>query len=87
MFFYLILIIIVLYLSWFRIMFAPADNARYANLAFGVQGADGSTAIANSFAQYRKAGATTLLRLKAAAAKQWNTMPENIRAENGMLLF
>ncbi|MGI9305866.1 MAG: molybdopterin cofactor-binding domain-containing protein [Gammaproteobacteria bacterium] len=69
------------------IVFAPADNARYANLFFGVQGTGGSTAAANSFAQYRKAGAAALSRLRAAAAKQWNTAPDNIRAENGMLLF
>ncbi|MGI9338231.1 MAG: molybdopterin cofactor-binding domain-containing protein [Gammaproteobacteria bacterium] len=67
--------------------FAPADNARYANLLFGIQGTGGSTAMANSFLQYRKAGAAALLQLKAAAAQQWKTAPENIRAENGILSF
>lgn len=68
-------------------MFAPADNSRYANLLFGVQITGGSTAMANSFAQYRKAGAVALLHLKAAAAQQWQTTPESIRAENGILMF
>ena len=36
---------------------APADDTLYANLAFGAQGTGGSTAIANSFMQMRKAGA------------------------------
>ena len=37
--------------------FAPADDARYKNLFFGAQGTGGSTAIANSYVQYRQAGA------------------------------
>ena len=36
---------------------APADNARYANLFFGSQGTGGSSAIANSFMQYRTSAA------------------------------
>ncbi len=68
-------------------VFAPADASRYANLFWGAQGTGGSTAIANSFMQYRKAGAFALARLRAAAAKKWKTAPENIRAENGVLLF
>src|SRR3984893_17502601 len=34
---------------------APADAKRYANLAFGVQGTGGSSAMANSWAQLRDA--------------------------------
>src|SRR5262245_33019159 len=42
-----------------RVESAPADAALYNNLAFGpVQGTGGSSSIANSFAQLRKAGAT-----------------------------
>ena len=52
-----------------RAEFAPADTGRYKNLAFGMQGTGGSTAIANSFEQYRKAGATARAMLVAAAAK------------------
>ena len=68
-------------------VFAPADNSRYANLFWGTQGTGGSTAMANSFAQYRKAGAAALARLKSAAAAEWQTTPQKIRAENGVLQF
>ncbi|HRW30196.1 MAG TPA: molybdopterin-dependent oxidoreductase [Emcibacteraceae bacterium] len=37
--------------------FAPADVSKYANLMMGMQGTGGSTSIANSYLQYRKAGA------------------------------
>ena len=75
--------------DWDRIeaVFAPADNMRYANLAFGIQGTGGSTAIANSYMQYRQAGAVALAQLKAAAAKEWNTKPAKIAAKDGMLTF
>ena len=35
-----------------EVAFAPSDNSKYANLAFGGQGTGASTAIANSFMQY-----------------------------------
>src|SRR5688572_12904033 len=47
--------------SWSKVraMHAPADAKIYNNLLFGtVQGTGGSTAIANSFEQMRKVGAT-----------------------------
>ena len=50
---------------------APADSARYKNLLFGSQGTGGSTSIANSFMQYREAGAAARAMLVAAAAGQW----------------
>ncbi len=37
--------------------FAPANAELYKNLFFGIQGTGGSTAIPNSFMQYRQAGA------------------------------
>src|SRR2546429_334184 len=37
---------------------APSNPALYKNLAFGVQGTGGSTAVANSYDQLRQAGAT-----------------------------
>ena len=70
-----------------EVEFAPADNQRYANLLFGVQGTGGSSAIANSYPQYRKAGAVALARLKAAAAQQWGTESDNIQAQDGVLSF
>ncbi|MEO0821869.1 MAG: molybdopterin cofactor-binding domain-containing protein, partial [Pseudomonadota bacterium] len=65
--------------------FAPADNARYANLLFGGQGTGGSTAIANSFLQYRKAGAAAREVLVAAAAEAWGVGPADVTVENGVL--
>ena len=52
--------------------FAPSDPAVYNNLFFGAfQGTGGSTAIANSWEQYRTAGATAREMLIAAAAQAW----------------
>src|SRR3546814_17469691 len=50
---------------------APADAKLYANLAFGMQGTGGSTAIANSYDQLRTAGAPEIAMLVAAAAQDW----------------
>lgn len=52
--------------------FAPSNPKLYANLAFGqFQGTGGSTAMANSFSQYRTAGAAARQMLIQAAAKSW----------------
>ncbi len=51
--------------------FAPADDVRYKNLFFGAQGTGGSTSIANSFVQYREAGAAARDLLVRAAAQSW----------------
>ncbi len=67
------------------IEFAPSDNERYANLAFGAQGTGGSTAIANSYMQYRKAGAAARAVLVEAAAKEWGVDAGSITVENGVL--
>ncbi|WP_249695236.1 xanthine dehydrogenase family protein molybdopterin-binding subunit [Stappia sp. WLB 29] len=68
-----------------RAEFAPADVERYKNLAFGMQGTGGSTAIANSFEQYRKAGATARAMLVAAAAKAWGVPTGEITISGGTL--
>ncbi|MEM8839600.1 MAG: xanthine dehydrogenase family protein molybdopterin-binding subunit [Pseudomonadota bacterium] len=65
--------------------FAPADVEVYKNLAFGIQGTGGSTAIANSFDQYRRAGATAKALLIAAAAKEWGVSESEISIENGVI--
>src|ERR1700743_2964091 len=50
---------------------APADAERYANLVFGkIQGTGGSSAIANSWAQLRDAGAKARALLVTAAASE-----------------
>jgi hypothetical protein len=51
--------------------FAPADTARYANLALGMQGTGGSSSISNSWMQYRQAGAAARAMLVAAAAERF----------------
>ncbi|MBA5778576.1 xanthine dehydrogenase family protein molybdopterin-binding subunit [Stappia sp. F7233] len=68
-----------------RVEFAPADAERYKNLFFGVQGTGGSTAIANSFQQYRTAGATAKAMLVAAAAKAWGVPAAEIAVSKGEL--
>ena len=65
--------------------FAPADDARYKNLFFGAQGTGGSTAIANSYVQYRQAGAAARELLVAAAADAWDVPADRIAIENGVL--
>ena len=73
--------------DWARVMidFAPADNERYKNLFFGAQGTGGSTAIANSFMQYRKAGAAAREVLVAAAAEFWGVPVASITVENSVV--
>ncbi|MBC6405060.1 MAG: xanthine dehydrogenase family protein molybdopterin-binding subunit [Rhodospirillales bacterium] len=67
------------------VAFAPADNRRYANLAFGIQSTGGSTAIANSFLQYRQAGAAARDLLVRAAAGIWGADPADITVQKGMV--
>ncbi len=64
---------------------APADAKLYANLAFGMQGTGGSTAIANSYEQHRKAGATARAMLVAAAAQTWNVPAREITVSKGVV--
>ena len=67
--------------------FAPSDPAVYNNLLFGpFQGTGGSTAMANSWMQYRQAGAAAREMLIAAAASEWQIDPSAIRIEEGMIL-
>jgi isoquinoline 1-oxidoreductase beta subunit len=68
-----------------RVESAPADVKRYANLAFGVQGTGGSTAIANSWTQLRRAGATARAMLVAAAAAEWKVPAAEIAIERGVI--
>jgi isoquinoline 1-oxidoreductase subunit beta len=65
---------------------APADASLYNNLQWGpMQGTGGSSAIANSFEQFRKAGATARAMLVAAAAKLWDVSPESIVVKQGIV--
>jgi isoquinoline 1-oxidoreductase beta subunit len=71
--------------STVRVESAPADVSRYANLAFGVQGTGGSTAMANSWQQIRRAGATARAMLVAAAAEAWEVDATEIEVSDGVV--
>jgi isoquinoline 1-oxidoreductase beta subunit len=68
-----------------RVVSAPADAEKYKNLAFGVQGTGGSTAMANSWDQLRNAGAEARARLVGAAAKKWRVEPGAVTIEKGVV--
>ncbi len=69
-----------------RVESAPSNPALYNNLAFGpLQGTGGSTAIANSYEQLRKAGATARAMLVQAAAEDWKVPAAEITVERGVL--
>jgi len=75
--------------SQVRVEGAPADAARYNNLFWGdkppAQGTGGSTAIANSFEQYRQAGAAARAMLVAAAAQSWKVPADSIQVKAGVV--
>ncbi len=65
---------------------APADASRYNNLLWGkAQGTGGSTAIANSFEQMRKAGAAARQMLVSAAAERWQVPASEISVSRGVV--
>lgn len=65
---------------------APSDTAVYNNLFFGaLQGTGGSTAMANSFMQYRTAGAAARDVLLQAAAKDWDVGASELTLANGVI--
>jgi isoquinoline 1-oxidoreductase beta subunit len=68
-----------------KVEHAPADATKYANLLFDAQGTGGSTAMANSWDQLRKAGAEARARLIAAAARDWRVPADEIAIEDGIL--
>ncbi len=73
--------------DWNRVAihFAPADNERYKNLFFGAQGTGGSTAMANSYMQYRQAAAAARAVLVQAAAEMWNVPAAQISVKGSLL--
>ena len=71
--------------SQMRTEFAPANAALYANSAFGVQGTGGSSAIANSFEQYRKAGAAARAMIVGAASAKWGVPADSITVVKGVV--
>ncbi|MDZ7632211.1 MAG: xanthine dehydrogenase family protein molybdopterin-binding subunit [Gemmatimonadaceae bacterium] len=66
---------------------AGADDKKYGNATLGgLQGTGGSSAIANSWTQHRKAGAIARAMLIAAAAKQWNVPASDLTTEPGAVV-
>ena len=69
-----------------RVEAAPSDPTRYNNLLWGpVQGTGGSSAIANSWAQLRKAGATARAMLVSAAAQKWGVRRGSLTVDKGVV--
>lgn len=71
--------------SQIKTEFAPSDAVKYVNFIFGVQGVGGSTGMANSFVQYRSAGAAARAMLIAAAARDWGVKAEEITVAKGVV--
>ena len=72
--------------SQMRAVGAPANAKLYNNLFWGeAQGTGGSTALANSYEQLRKAGASARAMLVAAAAEKWKADPKEIRVSKGVV--
>lgn len=66
--------------------FAPSNPQVYNNLLFGpMQGTGGSTAMANSYAQYRNAGAAAREMLIAAAADSWGVEAGSVDIIDGQV--
>ena len=64
---------------------APANQRLYANLFMGLQGTGGSTAMANSYMQMRRAGAMARWLLVQAAAQSWGVPAEQIAVKDGVI--
>jgi len=71
--------------SQMRAVHSPTDNKIYANLMFGLQGTGGSSSIANSYEQMRKAGAAARAMLVVAAANEWKVPTSQITIEKGRI--
>ena len=69
-----------------RVEGAPANAKLYNNLHMGpMQGTGGSSSIANSYQQLRKAGASARAMLAAAAAARWGVPAETLRVALGVV--
>lgn len=71
--------------SQMRAEHAPVITALYKNFAFGIQGVGGSTGLANSYEQMRKAGAGMKAMLVAAAAQKWDASESDIEVKKGIV--
>lgn len=66
-----------------RAELAPANTEKFANKLFGLQGTGGSTAMASSYEQMRKAGAAARAVLVQAAADRWGVDAGEITIDKG----
>jgi isoquinoline 1-oxidoreductase beta subunit len=73
--------------DWTKVGFeqAPANTKIYANTLMGVQGTGGSTAIANSWTQLRKAGAGARALFVQAAAAKWSVPASEITVQDSVV--
>ena len=69
-----------------QVVGAPADAKRYNNLRWGsMQGTGGSTAMANSWEQMRRAGAAARAMVVAAAAARWGVPADAVEVRDGVV--
>ena len=68
-----------------EVVFAPANDPLYKNLAFGTMGVGGSTAIRESWDQMRMAGAAARAMLVEAAAKRWGVEAGAVSISQGVV--
>jgi isoquinoline 1-oxidoreductase beta subunit len=68
-----------------RVEYAPANAKLYSNGNVGAQLTGGSSAIANSWDQLRKAGATARAMFVQAAANRWTVPVGEITVKDGLL--
>jgi isoquinoline 1-oxidoreductase beta subunit len=68
-----------------KVVQAPANAKVYANLAMGVQGTGGSSAIANSWDQLRATGAAARAMFVEAAASRFGASASELTVKNGVV--
>ena len=68
-----------------RAVSSPANAKLYANLQLGAQLTGGSSAVANSYDQLRRAGAMARAMLVEAAATAWKVKPREISVAKGVI--
>ena len=73
--------------DWSRVKSVHGSNdPAYADPVSGMHITGGSSAILNSYLQYRELGARTRAMLVAAAAKRWNVGAAQLRTESGWVI-
>ena len=68
-----------------KVEFAPANAEQYKHTFWGYQATGNSESIANSFMQYRAAGAMAKDLMIRAASKKWGVKTDEIDVQNGIM--